>query len=295
MELPRGITGFRNVDDKPLPASDIAAFRKHCYTAARWLAGRVSRIELPSSRTRNNFASGILELPEGPVAVLLNAHFPVIGFAEPLREHEIQLRFVDLANAELEIGEAMRWTGQPAEARACYERALAILTRLIDAQPAFADHLQIYLVFGWKGLGATQQAAGQPAEAVASWRRAVATDEHVRASLGEALYYLAGCHARLGGIAGAAGSGLPASEGPAELDRAMALLRRAAENGYGNVSEMRRDPDLDPLRGRPDFQAMMADLAFPAQPFAIDGEPGGGTGNGPMISLRPYPFMRWRR
>ncbi len=122
---------------------------------------------------------------------------------------------------------------------------------------------------------------------MASWRRAGATDEHVRASLGEALYYLAGCHARLGGIAGAAGSGLPASEGPAELDRAMALLRRAAENGYGNVSEMRRDPDLDPLRGRPDFQAMMADLAFPAQPFAIDGELGGGTGNGPMISLRP--------
>jgi hypothetical protein len=31
---------------------------------------------------------------------------------------------------------------------------------------------------------------------------------------------------------------------------------------------MNRDPDLDPLRGRPDFQAMMADLAFPAEPFS---------------------------
>ena len=107
----------------------------------------------------------------------------------------------------------------------------------------------------------------------ASWRRAVATDQHARSSLGETLYLLAGCHAQLGGIAGAAGSGLRASEGEAELDRAMALLRRAADGGYCNVSWMSRDPDLGPLRGRPDFQAMMADLVFPDEPFAIDVEP----------------------
>jgi serine/threonine-protein kinase len=179
---------------------------------------------------------------------------------------------VGLANTELETGEALRLTGKPAEARACYERALAILARLIDAQPALADGLQIYLTFGWKGLGATQQAAGQPAAAVASWRRAVATDERARSARGETLYILAGCHARLGGIAAAAGSGLPASEGAVELDRAMTLLRRAAEGGFHPVAWMNRDPDLDPLRGRPDFQAMMADLAFPAQPFSIDRE-----------------------
>jgi hypothetical protein len=128
------------------------------------------------------------------------------------------------------------------------------------------------LVFGWKGLGATQQAAGQPADAVASWRRAVATDEQVRTSLGETLYSLAGCHARLGGISGVAGSGLPASDGRVELDTAMALLRRAVDAGFGDIYWMRRDPDLDPLRAQPNFQAMMADLAFPAQPFPIDAE-----------------------
>jgi eukaryotic-like serine/threonine-protein kinase len=163
-------------------------------------------------------------------------------------------------------------TGEPAEARACYERALAILTRLLDAQPTLADQLQIFLVFGWKGLGATQQAVGRPADAVASWRRAVATDERARSALGENLYYLAGCHARLGGIAGVAGSGRPAAEGPVELDRAMAVLRRAVDAGYRDVSWMNRDPELDPLRGRPDFRAMMADLAFPDQPFSIDVE-----------------------
>ena len=83
-----------------------------------------------------------------------------------------------------------------------YEKALAITERMINAQPAFASPIQIYLVFGLKGLGATQQAVGQTADAVASWRRAVASDERARSSNGETLYYLAGCHARLGGIAG---------------------------------------------------------------------------------------------
>jgi hypothetical protein len=30
---------------------------------------------------------------------------------------------------------------------------------------------------------------------------------------------------------------------------------------------MRRDPDLDPLRPRADFQVFLLDLAFPADPF----------------------------
>ena len=173
-----------------------------------------------------------------------------------------------LANAHLETGDVLRLTGQSAEARASYEAALAIIERLIKAQPAFADQLQIYLVFGLKGLGATEQTAGQTAGAVVSWRRAIATDERSRSSDGEVLYILAGCHSRLGGIAGAAGSGLSAAEGVSELDRAMGVLRRAIAAGYRNVNWMKRDPDLDPLRARADFQALMADLAFPSEPFS---------------------------
>src|SRR5262249_27665835 len=105
----------------------------------------------------------------------------------------------NLANTHLEMGDVLRLTGQPAEARASYEEALAIIDRLIKVQPAFADLLQVFLVFGLKGLGATQWTAGQAADAVASWRRAVATDERPRSSYSETLYFLAGCHAQLGG------------------------------------------------------------------------------------------------
>jgi hypothetical protein len=122
-------------------------------------------------------------------------------------------------------------------------------------------------VFGLKGLGATQRTAGQPADAVTSWRRAVASDEQTRTSDPETLFELAGCHARLGGIAGTTGSGLSAPDGGAELDTAMGVLRRAVEGGYREVTWMKRDPDFDGLRPRPDFQLLMMDLAMPAEPF----------------------------
>src|SRR5262249_48624223 len=128
---------------------------------------------------------------------------------------------IELANTHLETGDVLRLIRRPAEARASYEGALTIIERLIKAQPTFADHLQVFLVFGLKGLGATQQTAGQFADAVASWRRAVASDERTRSTYSETLYSLAGCHARLGGIAGTEGSGVSAAEGAAELDRAM--------------------------------------------------------------------------
>ena len=38
--------------------------------------------------------------------------------------------------------------------------------------------------------------------------------------------------------------------------------------GRRELTILRTDPDLDPLRSRPDFQALMLDLAFPAESFA---------------------------
>ena len=35
---------------------------------------------------------------------------------------------------------------------------------------------------------------------------------------------------------------------------------------------LKTDPDFDSLRSRPDFQALLMDLAFPADPFSKDGD-----------------------
>ena len=66
------------------------------------------------------------------------------------------------------------------------------------------------------------------------------------------------------------------AEGPAgvdrqrrDADRAMDTIRRAIGRGWGGA-ELRTDPDFDSLRSRPDFQALLMDLALPDYPFASD-------------------------
>lgn len=44
-------------------------------------------------------------------------------------------------------------------------------------------------------------------------------------------------------------------------DRAMEALRQAVGEGWENLTWMRSDPDLDALRGRDDFQKLLAGLA----------------------------------
>jgi tetratricopeptide (TPR) repeat protein len=51
-------------------------------------------------------------------------------------------------------------------------------------------------------------------------------------------------------------------------DEAVDHLSKAVALGYRNVKLMATDPDLDPLRSRPDFQLLMIDLTFPRDPFA---------------------------
>jgi hypothetical protein len=55
-------------------------------------------------------------------------------------------------------------------------------------------------------------------------------------------------------------------------DRAVVALRRSVEVANPlNLSYLghllREDPDLGPIRSRPDFQLLLRDVAFPADPF----------------------------
>ena len=65
------------------------------------------------------------------------------------------------------------------------------------------------------------------------------------------------------------------AEGPAaterrrrDADRAVATIRRAIAMGYADSDVLKHDPDFDSLRARPDFQILLMDLNFPADPFA---------------------------
>jgi tetratricopeptide (TPR) repeat protein len=63
----------------------------------------------------------------------------------------------------------------------------------------------------------------------------------------------------------AVASGTVADKKQEYADRAMVLLRKAVQAGYDNPAHMAKDSDLDSLRGREDFQKIMAELEAAAK------------------------------
>jgi eukaryotic-like serine/threonine-protein kinase len=168
---------------------------------------------------------GIVMMEAGRSMEALEAQSDAVAILQKLADAypaltELRLELSNLLN---EKGDILRQISRNAEARACYEQALAILDGLLKTNPSLTG-VQEWLLQGRRGLGATEFAAGQMFEAVATWRRAIGAGERLRSSHGETLYYLAGCHALLGGAAGAPGSGLTAAESRSELDRATRVV-----------------------------------------------------------------------
>jgi tetratricopeptide (TPR) repeat protein len=116
-------------------------------------------------------------------------------------------------------------------------------------------------------IGVLQRQLGRPAEAARSFQKARSFYQGKLA--GADLYNLACVESLSSELAGVA-EGLTPSE-QAEVagaaDRAVDLVRRAIAAGFRDLVNMNLDTDLDPIRSRPDFQLLMMDLAFPADPF----------------------------
>jgi tetratricopeptide (TPR) repeat protein len=165
------------------------------------------------------------------------------------------------------IGWVYRQTGKSAEALAAFERAITILSHLANDHPSVIVFPRT-LALCYSHTGGVHLEAGRPVQAAAAVRRAVSLLEQLPTLEPIDCYNLACGHAKLAHVAALSGSGMSAVEGQAEAERAMQLLHRAHARGYRNVAVMQRDHDLDPLRSRDDFRALMMDLAMPDDPFA---------------------------
>jgi serine/threonine-protein kinase len=214
---------------------------------------------------------GVLLSGTGRTAEALDSHGRAVAILQRLVDSSPSVSEFrsDLANSHIETGEVLRMVGRMAAARASYRQGLAILEGLVR-ENSIVERDQKRLLQCLKGLGATQLSGGCTADALSMLRRATAIGVRLGSANGETLYYLASCHALLGGATEGTGAGLSAEEYSAELDKAMETLRRAVAVGYAESFRMRRDPDLAPLRPRSDFQLLLMDLAFPANPFVSD-------------------------
>jgi len=172
----------------------------------------------------------------------------------------------ELSNVLINIAEIQRRQGRLAEARGSCDKAISYREAVIKEFPEVLGY-RVRMGECLLRSGQVRLAAGEIPGAVADWRRAIVLYQSLPLRAGELALFEAGCHALLSSVAGISGSGVSAVQGASETEQAMALLHQAIAEGY-RARELRNESCLEPLRARPDFQLMMMDVAFPAEPFA---------------------------
>jgi tetratricopeptide (TPR) repeat protein len=205
---------------------------------------------------------------------LLNMGKPVEGVEADRKASDIMQKLVDdnpavtvrqawLANFQINIGRALDRQKRLAEAFTALEKGLAILQKLAKADPNHA-FLRRTLGEGHAFRGGARARAGQPAEAAADLRRALelwatvpSLDIEIQVERSRAL-------ALLVGLGGDAKSGVAAAEARTFADQSIAALADAVKVGWALPSEL-REPDFDALRGREDFQRLVAEVERKAE------------------------------
>src|SRR5262249_47400194 len=147
----------------------------------------------------------------------------------------------------------------PARAFESFERALAIQRKLAKENLSTPKY-QSAVAGTVRRRGVMAQKFGRTAEAVADYRQSINLLEGLAKPEPGELYNLACSQSLLSGAAGLPGSGLTAADAESEAVKALATLRRAIAAGWNDAAQLRIDTDLAPIRPRPDFQKLQADL-----------------------------------
>jgi hypothetical protein len=173
----------------------------------------------------------------------------------------------DAAGRLLHSGFGAYRSGRLADALRDLRQARDRLRPLLRANPG-DRHLASQLGLCLGALGTALRDSDRPGEALASFLEAQGVLEALYDPGPGDLYNLACVYSQLSLLSEHATPPATVSERAALADRAMKALRRALAASDKRFPEMDRDKDLDPLRGRADFRALMLDRGFPLDPFA---------------------------
>jgi hypothetical protein len=146
-----------------------------------------------------------------------------------------------------------------AEAFTALDAGLAIRQKLAEADPKNIQHRQ-HLGYSYAYRGAARVRAGQSAEASADLRRVLELwaklpnlDIEMQVERSRALALLAG-------LGGDAKSGVTKEEARLFADQSVAALAAAVQTGWWALPSELKEPEFDALRGRPDFQKLVAEV-----------------------------------
>ena len=172
-----------------------------------------------------------------------------------------------LADCRTNISDLLRRLGKLDEALAECKNAVAVREQIVAAHPAIPSY-RANLGETYLRLGQVRRDMGDLTDAATALRRACVHYDAIKSPAGDSTFFRACCHAGLTGLGNHPGSGVSSAEGADHAKKAMADLCRAVSLGYRDPDSYRTESALDPLRNRPDFQALMVDLTFPKRPFA---------------------------
>jgi tetratricopeptide (TPR) repeat protein len=172
-----------------------------------------------------------------------------------------------------ELGSCLDQSGRREEALSAYRQAIAHQGHAFGQAPQGIPFRRDVVMAFWNhhlDLARVLADLGRQAEAL-DWLRRARRILEDQPDLGlKELYELACLDSRCSTLVGEGRQFLTSAEHARRrefADQAMDALRRAVRAGYKNLAQLAEDSDLDPLRERSDFQLLIMDLAFPANPF----------------------------
>ena len=183
-----------------------------------------------------------------------------LGVAEPLaRENPAVIDYREAVIAiHNDFGHLQLRAGRDAEAARSFETALELAKKLPRGTPN-----QFSLAYIYRGVAKLRRKEQQTAAALEALQEAVRIGETNPGEKPYSTYELACARALCSTVCVEGQSERTAVKLAASrryADGAMDALRQAVADGWKNVTWMRADPDLDPLRSRDDFKAVMAEL-----------------------------------
>jgi tetratricopeptide (TPR) repeat protein len=209
------------------------------------------------------FSIGLVHEMAGRTDEVLQA----VGRTRELLEGVVCEHPEDLAS-RASLGQALRWIGQVYQRRTnhhleaipCYRRAIELFERLMGENPEVKTY-PLPLAYSYCYLGQVMREAGRGSEAMDLSQRALSMFDRIDQQGLADLYDLACVRSLSSDLVLSSATDPSTAERSRRLaDRAMEALRQAITGGYHDVDWIEHDTDLDPLRSRDDYKALIADL-----------------------------------